>query len=49
MWIEVSIEAGTPESREHYRSVQRGIRVTERLNHIPYGDQEAIPPGMRPS
>jgi acetyltransferase-like isoleucine patch superfamily enzyme len=42
MQVEVSIEAGTPESRELYRRVQRAVGLTERLNRIPYEDREAI-------
>ena len=32
----VSIPAGTPESRDMHAKIQRGIRLTERLNAIPY-------------
>jgi acetyltransferase-like isoleucine patch superfamily enzyme len=42
MKVDVSINGGTPESRELYRRVQRAIGVTERLNCIPYEDREAI-------
>jgi acetyltransferase-like isoleucine patch superfamily enzyme len=42
MKVEVLINGGTPESRELYGRVQRGIGLTERLNRIPYDDQEAI-------
>ena len=42
MKVEVSIDAGTPESRELYGRIQRAIRLTERLNRIPYDDREAI-------
>src|SRR6478752_5957513 len=38
----VSIAAGTPESRDMSAKVQRGIRLTERLNAIPYEDADAI-------
>jgi acetyltransferase-like isoleucine patch superfamily enzyme len=42
MKVEVSIDGGTPESRELYGRVQRAMGLTERLNRIPYGDREAI-------
>jgi hypothetical protein len=42
MKVEVSIDGGTPESREFYGRVQRAIGLTERLNRIPYEDREAI-------
>jgi acetyltransferase-like isoleucine patch superfamily enzyme len=42
MKVEVSIDGGTPESRELYGRVQRAIGLTERLNRIPYEDREAI-------
>ena len=42
MHPEVSYRSGTPEARELYRNVQRAIRLTERLNRIPYADGEAI-------
>ncbi|MCU1355160.1 MAG: hexapeptide repeat-containing transferase [Acidimicrobiales bacterium] len=38
----VSIPAGTPESRDMYVKIQRGIRLTERLNATPYEDADAI-------
>ena len=38
----VSIPAGTPESRDMVAKIQRGIRLTERLNAIPYEDAEAL-------
>ena len=40
--VEVSIDGGTPESRELYGRVQRAVGLTERLNRIPYDDREAI-------
>jgi acetyltransferase-like isoleucine patch superfamily enzyme len=42
MRVEVSIDGGTPESRELYGRIRRAIGLTERLNRIPYDDQEAI-------
>ncbi|HTN22374.1 MAG TPA: DapH/DapD/GlmU-related protein [Solirubrobacteraceae bacterium] len=42
MKVEVSIDGGTPESRELYARVRRAIGLTERLNRIPYEDREAI-------
>ena len=42
MKVEVSIDAGTPESRELYERIQRAIGLTERLNRIPYDQREAI-------
>ena len=42
MKVEVSIDGGTPESRELYGRIQRAIGLTERLNRIPYADREAI-------
>ena len=42
MKVEVSIDGGTPESREIYGRVRRAIGLTERLNRIPYDDREAI-------
>jgi acetyltransferase-like isoleucine patch superfamily enzyme len=39
---DVAIPAGTPESRDLYVKIQRGIRLTEHLNAIPYEDAEAI-------
>ena len=42
MRVEVSIDGGTPESRELYENVQRAIGLTERLNRIPYADREAL-------
>jgi acetyltransferase-like isoleucine patch superfamily enzyme len=42
MKMEVSIDGGTPESRELYGRVQRAVGLTERLNRIPYDDREAI-------
>jgi acetyltransferase-like isoleucine patch superfamily enzyme len=42
MKVDVSIDGGTPESRDLYARVQRAIGLTERLNRIPYADAEAI-------
>ena len=42
MKVEVSIDAGTSESRALYEGVQRAIGLTERLNRIPYDQREAI-------
>ena len=42
MKVEVSIDGGTPESRELYARVQRAIGLTQRLNRIAYDDREAI-------
>jgi acetyltransferase-like isoleucine patch superfamily enzyme len=42
MEVEVSIDGGTPESRELYGRVQRAVGLTERLNRIPYDDRKAI-------
>ena len=42
MKVEVSIDAGTSESRELYERIQRAIGLTERLNRIPYDQREAI-------
>ena len=42
MKVEVSIDGGTPESRELYGRIRRAIGLTERLNRIPYDDREAI-------
>jgi acetyltransferase-like isoleucine patch superfamily enzyme len=42
MKVEISIDAGTPESRELYGRIQRAIGLTERLNRIPYDDRDAI-------
>jgi acetyltransferase-like isoleucine patch superfamily enzyme len=39
---DVSIAAGTPESRDMYARIKRGIRLTERLNTIPFEDADAI-------
>jgi acetyltransferase-like isoleucine patch superfamily enzyme len=36
------IPPGTPESRDVVAKIQRGIRLTERLNTIPYEDADAI-------
>jgi hypothetical protein len=36
MKVEVSVHAGTPESRDLYGRIKRAIRLTERLNHIPF-------------
>src|SRR4051812_29138634 len=38
----VSIPAGTLESRDLYAKIQRGIRLTERLNAIPGDDAGAL-------
>jgi len=38
----VSIPAGTPESRDMVAQIQRGIRLTERLNAIPFDDADTI-------
>jgi acetyltransferase-like isoleucine patch superfamily enzyme len=42
MKVEVSIHGGTPESRDLYGRIQRAIRLTERLNHLPFEEPEAI-------
>src|SRR4051795_1333493 len=42
MKVEVSIHGGTPESRDLYGRIQRAIRLTERLNRIPFEEGEAI-------
>jgi acetyltransferase-like isoleucine patch superfamily enzyme len=42
MKVELSIDGGTPESRDMYAKVQRAVALTERLNGIPYADREAI-------
>ena len=42
MKVEVSIDGGTPESRDLYGRIQRAIRLTERLNRIPFDEREAI-------
>ena len=42
MRVDISIDGGTPESREMYARVQRAIAATERLNRIPYADRDAI-------
>jgi acetyltransferase-like isoleucine patch superfamily enzyme len=42
MKVEVSIHAGTPESRDLYGRIRRAIRLTERLNRIPFEEREAI-------
>ena len=42
MKVEVSIDGGTPESRELYARVQRAVGLTERAPPIPYADREAI-------
>ena len=38
----ITIDAGTPESRELQGRIQRAIAVTERLNRIPVADRAAI-------
>ncbi|MGZ6952025.1 MAG: DapH/DapD/GlmU-related protein [Acidimicrobiia bacterium] len=38
----VSIPAGSPESRDMYAKIQRGIRLTQRLNAIPSEEAAAI-------
>jgi acetyltransferase-like isoleucine patch superfamily enzyme len=38
----VVIPGGTPESRQLVAKIQRGIRLTEQLNAIPYEDADAI-------
>src|SRR4051794_25685132 len=38
----VTIPGGTPESRDVYAKIQRGIRLTARLNAIPFEDADAI-------
>ena len=38
----VSIPSGTPEARDMSAKIRRGIRLTERLNAIPYEDADAI-------
>jgi acetyltransferase-like isoleucine patch superfamily enzyme len=40
--VEVSFHSGTPESRELSARIRRAIGLTERLNRIPYADQEAL-------
>jgi len=42
MKVEASIHSGTPESRDLYGRIQRAIRLTERLNHIPFEEAEGI-------
>src|SRR3954454_5157885 len=42
MRVEVSIDAGTPESRAMYEKVQRAVGLTEELNQIPYADRDAL-------
>jgi acetyltransferase-like isoleucine patch superfamily enzyme len=42
MKVEVSIHGGTPESRDLYGRIRRAIRLTERLNRIPFEEREAI-------
>lgn len=42
MKVDVLIDHGTPQSREMYARVKWAVALTERLNGIPYGDQEAI-------
>jgi acetyltransferase-like isoleucine patch superfamily enzyme len=39
---ELTIHAGTPESRAAYEQITRAIGLTERLNRIPFEQQEAI-------
>ena len=42
MEAEVSIDGGTPESRDLYGRIQRAIGLTERLNRIPFAERDAI-------
>ncbi len=42
MDAEVSIDGGTPESRDLYGRIQRAIGLTERLNRIPFAERDAI-------
>lgn len=42
MEAEVSIHAGTLESRDLYGRIQRAIGLTERLNRIPFAEPDAI-------
>jgi len=42
MKVEIVINGGTPESRAVVEGVDRAIALTERLNRIPYADQEKI-------
>jgi acetyltransferase-like isoleucine patch superfamily enzyme len=42
MGAEISIDGGTPESRDLQARIQRAIGLTERLNRIPFADQDAI-------
>jgi acetyltransferase-like isoleucine patch superfamily enzyme len=42
MEAEVSVHAGTPESRDLYGRIQRAIGLTERLNRIPFAEGDAI-------
>ena len=42
MEAEVSVHAGTPESRDLYGRIQRAIALTERLNRIPFAQGDAI-------
>ncbi len=39
---EVTVQGGTPESRELYGRIQRAIGLTERLNRIPFAEGDAI-------
>ena len=38
----ISFDGGTRESRDLYGRIQRAIRLTERMNRIPFADHEAI-------
>ena len=38
----ITVDAGTPESRELTGRIQRAIGLTEELNRIPYAEREAI-------
>ena len=42
MEVEVSVQAGTAESRDLYGRIQRAIGLTERLNRIPFAEADAI-------
>jgi acetyltransferase-like isoleucine patch superfamily enzyme len=42
MKVEVTIDAGTTDSRAVVANVQRAVALTEQLNRIPYADPDAI-------
>jgi acetyltransferase-like isoleucine patch superfamily enzyme len=42
MEAELSVQGGTPESRDLYGRIQRAIGLTERLNRIPFAEADAI-------